>query len=288
MNILLTGASGFVGSNISIALINKGHKVKSISRSAGVDYRQMQTAEDWLPYLNGIDAVINSVGIIGENRTQKFKTIHECAPVSLFQACVQLGINRVLQISALGADEKSFSSYHLSKKAADDYLRGSSLDWFILRPSLIYGKGSRSADLLMKIARLPIIPIIGDGQQLLQPIHISDVVATVLQALSSNKPNQTLDIVGTEVIPFSQWLTMMRQAQGLAKTQLIHFPFSLIKQLTRIGRYINPVFQPENLDMLQAGYQADVKPIIKFLGRTPRKVESDLFFEDINADRSVL
>lgn len=280
MNILLTGAGGFIGQNIANALVSGGHRVRSASRQSGIDFCHMQNVADWLPLLNDIDAVINSVGIIGEVGKQRFSSLHTAAPEALFRACAQTGVRRVVQISALGADETAFSAYHLSKRAADDCLRGLDLDWFVLRPSLIYGRGGKSAALFMRLAALPLIPVITDGQQKLQPVHISDVVATVLQSLVSPQTRQTLDIVGNETISFAQWLQTMRRAQGLSSARLLRIPFALAMAGTWVGRYINPILQPENLRMLQQGYWADVQPLMRFLGRTPLAFNPALLFSD--------
>lgn len=280
MNILLTGASGFIGRNIAGALLAAGHQLTPVCRSDGLDFCRMLTAADWLPHLRGVDAVINCVGIIGETGRQRFAPLHTRAPIALFSACVQAGIRRVIQISALGADESAFSAYHLSKRAADDTLRSLDLDWFVLRPSLIYGRGGKSAALFLRLARLPLIPVIGDGQQRLQPVHISDVVATVMQSLVSTEPRQTLDIVGTETISFADWLQTMRRAQGLGPARLLPIPVPLALALTHLGRHCNPMLRAENLRMLQSGYRADGQPLIRFLGRSPRPIEASLFFRD--------
>lgn len=281
LNVLLTGASGFIGRNVASALAAAGHRLKPASRRHGIDYCRMQAVADWLPHLAGVDAVINSVGIIGESGSQRFEPLHRTAPSALFRACAQAGIRRVLQISALGADASAFSAYHLSKRAADDCLRSLDLDWFVLRPSLIYGRGGKSADLFMRLAALPLIPVIGDGQQALQPVHISDVVATVLQSLTTSTTRQTLDVVGNEAITFADWLQSMRQAQGLPRAGMFHIPLPLALALARLGRHFSPLLQPENLRMLQAGYRADVQPLTRFLGRMPLTVETRLFFSDL-------
>jgi uncharacterized protein YbjT (DUF2867 family) len=281
MNILLTGASGFIGSNIATALDKAGHRVKPISRRHGIDFSRLQNPDDWLPHLEGIDAVINSVGIIGESGDQRFDALHHRAPAALFRACRQTGLRRALQISALGADETAFSAYHLSKRAADDCLRGLDLDWFVLRPSLIYGRGGKSAALFMRLASLPMIPVIGDGRQDLQPVHISDVVATVLTCLTSTESRKTLDIVGDETFTFAEWLQTMRHALSLPRARELRIPFALAMAGAYLGRYLNPILQPENLRMLKKGYWADVQPLARFLGRMPLRVEPALFFSDL-------
>jgi len=284
MKILLTGASGFIGRNISVALTAAGHEILPLSRSHGVDLSRMQKPADWLPYLtkvdNKIDVVINSVGIIGECGAQRFESLHTRAPIALFRACEQAGVKRVIQISALGADESAFSDFHLSKRAADDVLRSLDLDWFVLRPSLIYGKGGGSAGLFMRLAALPVIPVIGDGQQQLQPIHISDVIATVMQSLTDKNTKRTLDIAGNETITFAEWLQWMRQAQGLRRARILNCPFPLAMAISHVGHYFNPMLQPESLRMLQTGYRANANPLVEFLGRKPLAIEPSLFFSD--------
>jgi uncharacterized protein YbjT (DUF2867 family) len=280
MNILLTGANGFIGRNIAAALAAAGHQIKPVSRHHGIDFAFMTTPAQWLPHLKNIDAVINCVGIIGETGTQRFEPLHTLAPSALFRACSQAGIRRVLQISALGAADTAFSAYHLSKRAADDALRGLELDWFVLRPSLIYGKGGKSAELFMRLARLPMIPVVGDGLQKLQPIHISDVVATVMQCLTSRETRKTLDIIGTETVTFTEWLQWMRRAQGLSPAPVLRVPFQLALAFARVARHFNTMMQPENLHILQTGYWADVAPLAHFLGRMPLSIEPHLFFSD--------
>jgi hypothetical protein len=120
----------------------------------------------------------------------------------------------------------------------------------------------------------------------LQPIHISDVVATVLLSITSTKTKQTLDLVGAETISFIEWLQWMRRAQGLPRAKCFHVPFQLALAGAWLGRYLNPILQPDNLRMLEAGYWADVQSLADFLGRMPLSVQPDLFLSDLDFARS--
>ena len=278
MNILLTGASGFLGRNIAAALLGAGHTVVPVSRRSGIDFRRMRTPQDWLALLDGVDAVVNAVGIIGETRGQSFALLHTQAPMALFDACLQAGVRRVVQISALGADASAGSAYHLSKRAADDGLRSLPLDWFVLRPSLVYGQGGASAGAALRLAAWPRIPVIGRGDQMLQPVHVSDVVATVLRSLTAAEAGLTLDVVGPEAISCADWLQRLRRAQGLAPARLLCVPYSLVLALAALGRGITSMARPDNLRMLQRGSTADMRPLERFLGRRPRAAEPGLLF----------
>ena len=123
MNILLTGATGFLGRHIHRTLLRAGHGVVPVARSLGHSYARLQTPSAWKPLLSGVDAVVNAVGIIGQTAAQRFDVLHTLAPQALFAAAHAQGVRRVVQISAQGADDSAFSPYHLSKRAADDALR---------------------------------------------------------------------------------------------------------------------------------------------------------------------
>jgi len=160
MNILLTGASGFIGSHVASALQAAGHSVKPASRGNDLDFNRLLTRRAWQPQLENFDAVINCVGIIVETRASSFAVLHRESPSALFHACVDAGISRVIQVSALGADERAFTPYQQSKKAADDVLRSLPLDWFVLRPSLVYGRGGASLSMFRRLAALPLLPLV--------------------------------------------------------------------------------------------------------------------------------
>ncbi len=274
--VLLTGASGFIGRHLNRMLEQEGYQVVPVSRKTGVDFRRMTTVGSWTPHLNGVDAVINAVGIIVETSEQKFDILHRQAPGALFQACSKMGIRRVVQISALGVDDNAFTPYQLTKKAADDVLRSLDLDWFVLRPSLVYGKGGASMRMFQRLSMLPVIPLVGDGLYRVQPVHISDLVATVRQCLYAQQTQRTFDVVGAAPLSFEAWLQAFRINRQLPPAKTVSVPFGLMLALARLGRFFMPILHPDNLRMLRQGNVADVQPLAEFLGRVPLSVEEGL------------
>lgn len=274
MNIILTGASGFIGQHLLEALQIAGHQVKAIARRNGFDFNQMITKDAWLPHLKGIDVVINCVGIIVETSRQTFTALHYQAPAALFHACEEANVMRVIQISALGADEQAFTPYQLSKKKADDVLRSLPLKWFVLRPSLVYGKGGKSMELFQRVAPLPILPLIDGGKQRIQPIHISDVTDTVLNCLTSSKSKLTLDLVGAHSVLFKEWLQLMRTAKAKPSATIVPVPYKLSLIMAKLGKHIIPLMHPDNLRMLHKGNYADVTPLAEFIGHMPLDIKN--------------
>lgn len=280
MNILLTGASGFVGRNLCAALNAAGHRVHPADRRHGIDMTRMLQPADWHPHLENIDAVINTVGIIGQTRRQRFDVLHTQAPIALFRACEQAGVRRVVQVSALGADESALSAFHLSKRAADEALLHMALEGSVVRPALIYGRGGTSAALFLRLAALPRIPVLEDGQQQLQPVHISDVVATILCALSVTPVTRVIDVVGPDTLSFADWMQTLRTAQGLPPGRLLQVPYRLALAACHLGRATHPLAEPANLRMLRRGCTADGRIVQNLLGRPLRRPEPGLQFED--------
>lgn len=273
MKILLTGTTGFIGGHLDKALQLKGYQVIPISRSHGYDANHMLQAENWLPVLEGVDCVINAMGIIRETGRQSFDRLHTQAPVALFEACKQSSIKRIIQISALGAEESASTPFLISKKQADDYLRNSDGDWFVLRPSLVYGTGGESSAMLRKLAALPLIPVIGKGEQMLQPVAIDDLVDTVMQCIHTSDVRKTLDVVGPTAISYIQWLQLIRRQLGKSPAPTLKLPFQCALVIAGFARYLTPLLEPDNLKMLQQGNTADVSTLANFIGHMPQNLE---------------
>jgi len=277
MRILLTGSSGFVGSHLQQALTDLNHEVIPCSRATGCDFNQLFTPDAWLPHLNEIDVVINCVGIIAENSSQKFEQLHRLAPIALFQACEQAGVKKVIQISALGANDNAFTPYQLTRKSADDALRASGLDWTIVQPSLIYGEGSESFKLFRLMAKSPLISVPGNGDYLVQPVHITDVVRTVLAAVLTDKATQqTIAAVGAEALSYQAWLQAIRGSLGKKPAVIVPIPFKLLFAMSKLVGGVFPLFSEANLKMLQAGNSAPADDMTKLLGSAPVSVEEGL------------
>ncbi len=279
MNILLTGATGFIGSHLLKSLLETKHSVTACIHKSElskpckvfkVDYMKMQHANYWLPLLQDIDVVINCVGIITETSKCSFETMHHLTPVALFKACEQTGVKKVIQISALGADDSALVDYHKTKKHADDYLKHSKLGWFILKPSLVFGKDGESFAFFKSLSNLPLIPLIGDGQQMIQPVDVGVLVQVILGCLDSEtKDHQVLDVVGPKALSYQQWMQSLRTKKS--KARFICIPFKLMMFFAKISSLLGfKLLSPDNLTMLKQNNTADVTPLNNFLNTYPK------------------
>jgi len=295
-NILLTGATGFIGRHLISALLKEGHHITACSRNpdrlqdlqgvnltvVAIDFSKAISPHDWIAHLEGIDVVINAAGIITETATQSFNDIHTNAPVALFNACVEANVNRVIQISVLGADAQTgkddvatMSHYHQSKQAADDVLMSLPLDWWVLRPSIIYGDGAKSMGLFRALSMLPIVLLVGSGKQFIQPIHIDNVVASTLISVASIDAKKQLDLVGSSVISYVSFMQKIRDwlsnsEIGLSsKLRSINLTIPLATTLSKVGRWINePSLNPQSINMLAQSKVYNVAAVEKHLQRS--------------------
>lgn len=290
MRILITGANGFIGRHLVHALrmqhdivvcVRDPESAKERFPGLGTvvrDFATTTTVEAWLTCLRRIDVVINAVGIIRESRTQTFEQLHHRAPCAMFQACARAGVRKVIQISALGADDTAFSQYHLSKRAADDCLRQLDLDWVIVKPSLVYGPGGTSAAFFKALAALPLIPIVDRGEQPIQPIHIDDLVTAIVTLLRPDAPARlSLDAVGPHPITFKGMLEQYRHWLGLPVGHLLPVPYTLSLFAGRLAGFLgNTPMTGEAIEMLRRGNTGDVSTLNAVLRITPHSLEMAL------------
>lgn len=288
MNILLLGASGLIGRHLAPALRAAGCQVIEAGRQrpAGaddaawrtIDLGSMDRAVAWLPVLAGVDAVVNCVGIIRETEAGQFERIQHGAPVALFAACEQLGIRRVIQLSALGSAVDAATGFWRSKGAADADLLQRDLDATVLRMSLVYAADGASSALLLALATLPVLALPMARRALVQPIHIDDLSAAVVKLVTSARPVPgLLAAVGPRPLSMADYLAALRDGMRAGRAWVLETPLPLARLAARAAA-LHPAstLTPETLAMLvhsgSGGKHniADAGAITALLGHAPR------------------
>jgi uncharacterized protein YbjT (DUF2867 family) len=227
----------------------------------------------WATRLEGIDVVVNAVGIAAERRGSSFEAIHDLAPRALFRACVAQGV-QVVQISALGADAQAQSRFHLSKRAADDDLLAMHRTAVVVQPSVVFGPDGTSAALFAALASLPVVPLPGDGRQQVQPIHVDDVAAAIV-AIVRHPPADArrIALVGPQAVELRALLAALRMRMRLPPPRFLHVPMRVARLGVRVAAAVRPGWlSTELLDMLERGNTADPAATMRALGYAPRPV----------------
>ena len=297
MRVLVTGAAGFIGRHIVAALRAGGHRVVCAGRdldrmrrlfpdqeSLRCDFNRDVTPESWLPRLAGIDAVVNCAGILQSRREQSMAAIHGAAPKALFDACVRARVRRVIQISALGIGPDIAIEYSRSKLDADRHLESLDLDWVILRPSLAYTPAGSfgGTSLFRALAALPwIVPLVGDGRQQFQPIHMNDLAEAVRRLVEDSRiSRQLINVVGPEPMVLRDILAGLREWLGYAAPRFLETPPAVVRLAARIADRLGggPVTTTA-LTMMLAGNTADPAPFTAATGIVPRRFADALASE---------
>ena len=210
LRVLILGGYGFIGLEISRGLALAGHTVSCIARSEKVgrrlfpgaawieaDIARLTTAESWIDHLNSIDVVINASGALQTGLKDDVEAIHHRAVAALIAACETIGVQRFVQISAVGARSSASTEFMRSKARGDERVRQSRLDWVILRPGLVIGANAYGGMALLRmVASTPLVLPIAFGDRQIQTVSVADIAAVVSDATEGRIPPGTeLDLV---------------------------------------------------------------------------------------------
>lgn len=288
MRVLLTGATGFIGRQILRCLLERGHTARVVVRRPAVfdglegveavsgDFTTDHVPSVWCTRLEGIDAVVNAVGIIRERGSCTFEAVQRAAPIALFDACVEAGVKRVVQISAMGARVDHPQPFLATKAVADEHLLSLSLDASVIRPSLVVGADGESARLFRGLAALPIVPIPGDGAFPFTPVHVDDVANAVCVALEADEmPKGAHDVGGAQRVTLKEMLLSIRAWLGERPTgPTISIPLALMKLPALFGDLtgVGPIDSAQ-LSMLADGSACDPEPFEAAFGFRPRGLD---------------
>ena len=290
--IFLTGATGFVGHAVIVALRAHGYAVRClVRRGSELDLRGLEAIErvegDVLSPatlerdMQGCDTVVHLVGIIREDPAtlSTFERIHLQGTVNVLEAAGATGVRRYVHMSALGARPGARARYHRSKWAAEEAVRANPLPWTIFRPSIIYGPGDQFINMLAgMIRRYPVVPVIGSGQQRLQPVpveHVAEAFARAVDLPATVK--QAYDVGGPEPVTLVRLLDLIGSALGRSRVRKAHVPLGVVRPMaTLLHRLPGFPITPDQLLMLEEDNVCDTRPFYTTFGLTPMPLATGL------------
>ena len=295
MRVLLTGATGLIGSATATQLLAEGHEVVGVGRRAGpprtgmrwveLDMRSAGRPEHWLPHLAGVDAVINCAGVLQDNASDSTEAAHASGPAALFAACEKAGIRRVVHLSAIGVDHETPTEFSRTKAQGDKALMARGVDWVILRPSVVVGRGAYGGSALLRgLASLPIVPRVPDAGKL-QIVQLDDLVATILWFLRPDAPGRVqLEVAGPHPLAFDDVVAAYRRWLGWEPGRQVRVPRWLMSAMYRLGDFVGwlgwraPIRSTARREILR-GAVGDPGPWTSMTGIAPRSLEASLAAE---------
>jgi uncharacterized protein YbjT (DUF2867 family) len=272
--VLVVGGSGFIGRHVAGRLRVEGHEVVAAGR-AQVDIAR-ERAADLEGKVAGFDAVVNCAGLVRDQGANTMDAVHAEGAMRLFSACAAARVARFIHISALGATPQGETDYQRSKGSAEAFFadvdpHGSRLDWRVLRPSVVVGRGGASTSWLLAAAALPVLPRIGQEDWRFQPVHVGDLAELIARLVAGAQSARMIDVVGPEPMTALELTRILRAWLGLPPTGAISFPQSLIQLAAQvIGRFSSGPLNPDVMKMLSRGNVSDPAALTTALGRPPR------------------
>jgi uncharacterized protein YbjT (DUF2867 family) len=251
MRLLVLGATGFIGSAAVARLLAAGHQVRVVTRPGtvrtggvapervGIDIARATDPADWTRALDGIDAVLNCAGVFQDSPRDSTIGVHAAGPAALYRACMDLGVKRVVHLSAIGAAGEPLSDFSRSKATGERTLTETDLDWVILRPSVVLGRNAYGSGALFRgLAALPVLPVI-PGAGLLQPVWIDDLTRTIERLLQPDAPTKiALEIVGPERLAMHEVVARYRGWLGFPPARQIRPPRWLFAPAYALGYFL--------------------------------------------------
>lgn len=300
MRVLVCGSSGCIGGAVVRALRSRGHQVLGAARqydghgdgsgsghsgTLHIDFMAPVTPQAWADLLRqrDIEAVVNCVGMLMPRPGQRFERVHAQGPIELFRGAALAGVQRVVQVSALGAGDDAAaatSPYLRSKRAADDVLLALPLHATVLRPALVFGPGCASTTLFATLAALPVVALPGSGSQKLQPIHVYEVAEIVTRCLERPAAAAgVFDIGGADLVRYRDMLASYRQALGpnMAPPLWLPLPMTLMQASAWAAEALpQQVFGRQTLALLERGSVPAHNAAAALLGRAPTGLAAGL------------
>jgi NADH dehydrogenase len=289
--VVIIGGTGFIGSTIANRLSQAGVPTliptRRRSRAGHVLLLPMVEAVEadvhdpatLAGLIAGAEAVVNTVGILhsrsGSPYGAAFARAHVELPKKIVAACRSAGVQRLVHISALGADADAPSEYQRSKAAGEAAIRstGADLAWTILRPSVVFGRGDHFLNLFAGLARrFPVLPLAG-AKTRFQPVYVEDVAEVVVRALAArDAAGQIFEVAGPAVYTLRELVEYVSALVGCPRP-IIPLPEALAMLQARLMELApQPLMSRDNVRSLRVDNVARGRPLP--FGLSPTALEA--------------
>lgn len=269
MNILLLGATGFIGRHTATLLQQQGHRLTLPTRR-DINFLQPDTTA-CTRLFEGHDTIINMVGIMSRH-DHIMETVHHHTPKQLMQCAREAGVSRWVQLSAHGADPTEAITFIGSKGRGDAALADSGLSHAIVRPSLVFGRGGNSTEAFIQLARLPLITLPDGGRQIIQPVAVGEV-AQALAILAQNHSSHpdAIPLAGGSTHTLADYIQLLRQhIHQRSRAPILPIPLALMRPFLPLTKQLsNGLVSLDNLTLLNRGACADTTAFTQLLGHAP-------------------
>ena len=284
MRVLVAGGTGYVGAEVVASLASAGHSLRvlvhasepALPEAAEAVRGDVSDAASLEAAAAGCDAIVNLVAIL-DGPDAAFEAVNAGGPRNVVAAANAHGIRRIVHMCALGvtAEHAPLTRYWGSKYAGKQAVTSSDLDWTVLEPSFVFGRGGGALKAFESLIRMPLAPVIGNGRYRHQPVWVGDVATAFVRALERPETSgQVIPLGGPQVFTFDQLLDELARVTGRAPRRKLHIPAGLMKAQTPLLSRLPPPLKVtrEQIVMLLAGTECDLEPMRSALGIEPAAI----------------
>ncbi len=287
MKVAVIGATGFVGSHLVPHLVARGHAVIAISRGGGrpadwsdaVEARAADvTRDDVASALAGADAAVHLVAIPRETGGRRFDEVNVQGVQRVVAAAERIGLRRLVHLSVLGVADDPKLAYLHSKWRGEQAVRNSSLDWVVLRPSLLFGTGDGFFNLVRTTLRWwspGVVVIPGRGDARFQPLSVDDLVMAVEHSLTdADRSGSLYELGGPDWLSYRQIVDAVMSATRMRRLK-VGMPIPLIGALTSVTDKVLPIFPVSHDQIASLGRPnyTDLDAFERAFGVKPRPLD---------------
>ncbi len=285
MDVAVVGATGFVGRHVVERLAAAGHRVRAISRHGtrraewGVEViplaADVETGRGLGAALTGADGVVHLVAIPHETGSRRFADVNVAGVRRVIEAAHAAGVRRFVHVSALGVTPDAELRFLHSKWLGEQIVRGSGLEWVILRPSLLFGAGDGFFNLVrvtLKSWSPGVVAIPGDGRARFQPLAVEDLALAVERSLTEpGRGGSTLELGGPEHFTYRDIVDQVMAVTGMRRLKL-GLPIPLLSALTAVTDRYLPAFpvSHDQISSLRRPNYTDRDAYERAFGQRPR------------------
>lgn len=288
MKVVVVGGTGFVGSHLIPYLVEHGHAVISVARRgaplpgwpAGVRSvaGDVETGKGLDEAMAGADAVVQLVAIPRETGGRRFERINVEGVRTVVEAATRAGVRRFVNLSVLGAVDDRGLAYLRSKWLGEQVVRSSTLDWVMLRPSLLFGEGDGFFNLIKTTLTWwspGVVAIPGDGRARFQPLAVDDLAIGIERSLGDPAMvGQTIELGGPAYLTYRQIVDEVMRVTGKRRLPL-SLPVPLISALTVVTDRVLPIFpvSHDQVGSLRVNNFTDLDAFERTFGVAPRPLD---------------
>jgi len=243
--ILITGATGYIGRHLASRLAARGQRPRCLVRNTQrvatvlpadkVEFVQGNTTQPASlgVAMQGVDTVVHAAFLTADRKQSAGSHYQETnvqGTANVIKAAQDAGVKRIIEMSGLGTKPDKPGSYMQGRYLAEKMLKESGLDWTIIQPSVLFGRDAPFIKGLSDLIRTaPVVPLIGGGNIMFQPIYVEDVVTVVIKVLEdpAHTTGKTYTIGGPEYYSFTQIIDALLHA--MHKTRIkVYAPMPLV------------------------------------------------------------